>query len=147
ATLNYQYQAFGVPGLGLKRGLADNLVIAPYATTLALAVRPRAALENLRALRRERGEGPFGFYEALDYTRDRRVEKRRPALVRSYMAHHQGMSLIALANCLCGNLMVRRCHAEAMVRATELLLQERMPRNAPLVNPPHEEAPPTTAVR
>jgi cyclic beta-1,2-glucan synthetase len=132
AALDYQYQSFGVPGLGLKRGLGQNLVIAPYATALALAVRPRAALENFRRLRAEQVEGSFGFYEAIDYTRDRLVEKRQPAVVRSYMAHHQGMSLTALVNCVLGEPLVRRFHAEPIVRATELLLQERVPRSAPL---------------
>jgi len=131
-ALDYQYQSFGVPGLGLKRGLGQNLVIAPYATALALAVRPHAALDNIRAFVADNAEGRYGLYEALDFTRDRMVEKRRPALVRSYMAHHQGMSLVAMANCLFGNHMVRRFHREPMVRATELLLQERVPSSAPL---------------
>jgi cyclic beta-1,2-glucan synthetase len=139
AGLDYQYQSFGVPGLGLKRGLADNLVIAPYATALALLVRPRAALENFRALRTEKAEGAYGFYEAVDYTRDRRIERRRPAVVRCFMAHHQGMSLLALANCLLGEPMIRRFHSESMVRATELLLQERVPRSAPLEAPHQQE--------
>src|SRR5207253_2907024 len=131
-ALDYQYQSFGVPGLGLKRGLGQNLVIAPYATALALAVGPHAALANFRRLKMEGVDGPHAFYEAIDYTRDRLVEKRRPAIVRSYMAHHQGMSLVALANCLLGEPMVRRFHAEPIVRATELLLQERVPQSAPL---------------
>ncbi len=139
AALDYQYQSFGVPGLGLKRGLAQNLVIAPYATALAVAVRRRAALENFRRLRAENAGGRFGFYEALDFTRDRLTEKRRPAVVRSFMAHHQGMSLVALANCLFGEPMVRRFHAEPMVRATELLLQERVPLSAPLIEPHGDE--------
>ncbi|MCS6852425.1 MAG: glycosyl transferase family 36 [Gemmataceae bacterium] len=133
AHLDYQYQSFGVPGLGLKRGLGKDLVIAPYATALALAVRPRAAVANFAALAAAKGEGPFGFYEAIDHTRDRLSEKRRPAVVRSYMAHHQGMTLVALVNCLLGEPMPRRLHAEPMVRATELLLQEKLPAAAPLV--------------
>jgi cyclic beta-1,2-glucan synthetase len=98
--LDYQYQSFGVPGLGLKRGLARDLVIAPYATALALLIRPREALHNLTALSAEGGEGRYGFYEAIDYTRDRLLKKRRSWVIRSYMAHHQGMSLLALTNCL-----------------------------------------------
>jgi cyclic beta-1,2-glucan synthetase len=147
AALDYQYQAFGVPGLGLKRGLGDSLVIAPYATTLALIVRPRAALENIHALRNEGAENQYGFYEALDFTRDRRIEKRRPAMVRSYMVHHQGMSLVALVNYLNANTMVRRFHSEPMVRATELLLQERVPRKAPLMQPHGDETGPAPLVR
>jgi cellobiose phosphorylase len=146
-ALDYQYQAFGVPGLGLKRGLVDNLVIAPYATALALAVRPGAALENVQALKRENADARFGLYEAIDFTRDRLEEKRRPAIVRSFMAHHQGMSLLALVNCLCGNIMVERFHSEPMVRATELLLQERLPRNAPLMHPHSDETAPAPLVR
>jgi cyclic beta-1,2-glucan synthetase len=140
AALDYQYQSFGVPGLGLKRGLSNDLVIAPYATALALMVRPHAALANFRALTAERGEGPYGYYEAIDYTRDRLLEKRRSAAVRSFMAHHQGMSLLAAANCLLGDPLPRRFHAEPMVRATELLLQERVPRIAPLVEPHGDES-------
>jgi cyclic beta-1,2-glucan synthetase len=139
-ALDYQYQSFGVPGLGLKRGLGQNLVIAPYATALALLARPHAAVENLRRLRAEDAEGDFGFYEALDYTRDRMTENRRPAVVRSYMAHHQGMSLTALADCLLGERFVRRFHTEPMVRATELLLQERVPWSAPLQEGYRDEA-------
>jgi len=140
AALDYQYQSFGVPGLGLKRGLGDNLVIAPYATALALPIAGHAALANFRHLRAEGAEGPFGLYEAVDYTRDRLAEKRRPVIVRSYMAHHQGMSLLAMANCLLGSPVVRRFHADPTVRATELLLQERVPRAAPLHEPDGENA-------
>jgi cyclic beta-1,2-glucan synthetase len=147
AALDYQYQSFGVPGLGLKRGLARDLVIAPYATALALAVHPRAALANFRALAGQRADGPYGFYEAVDFTRDRLLEKRGSAVVRSFMAHHQGMGLVALANCLLGEPMPRRFHAEPMVRATELLLQERLPASAPLLHPHGDEALPPPVVR
>src|SRR5205807_3907846 len=136
-----------VPGLGLERGLSRDLVITPYATALALLVRPHAGCENLRALSGERAEGAYGLYEAVDYTRDRLREKRRSAVVRSYMAHHQGMSLLALANCLFHEPMPRRFHAEPMVRATELLLQERVPQVAPLVAPHGDEALPPPVVR
>jgi cyclic beta-1,2-glucan synthetase len=147
AALDYQYQSFGVPGLGLKRGLSRDLVIAPYATALALLVRPHAARDNFRALAADRGEGAFGFYEAIDYTRDRLREKRRSAVVRSYMSHHQGMTLLALADCLLDRRMVQRFHAEPMVRATELLLQERVPRVAPVVDLHEDETGPTPVVR
>src|SRR5262249_58723293 len=136
-------------GLGLKRGLAKDLVIAPYATALALTTHPRAAADNFRALAAEKGEGTYGFYEALDYTRDRlpqeprarkaKPQGRGPAVVRSYMAHHQGMSLVALANCLLNEPMPRRFHAEPLVRATELLLQERGPPPPPPVHPHRDE--------
>ena len=128
ASFDYQYQSFGVPGLGLKRGLGQDLVVAPYATALAASVQPRAALENFRRLALEGAAGLYGFYESVDYTRSRLPEGKRSLVVRCFMAHHQGMSLIALANCLLGEPMPRRFHAEPMVRATELLLQERVPR-------------------
>jgi cyclic beta-1,2-glucan synthetase len=147
AALDYQYQSFGVPGLGLKRGLGESLVIAPYATALALLVRPRAALENFRSLRGVGAEGPYGFYEAMDYSRDRLAGQRRPAVVRSFMAHHQGMSLLALADCLQGERMVHRFHAEPIIRATELLLQERVPAAAPLLEAHGDEAAPRPVVR
>jgi cyclic beta-1,2-glucan synthetase len=126
-ALNYQYRAFGVPGLGLKPGLGSDLVVAPYATVLALAVAPGTALANLRALAREGMDGRFGYYEAIDYTPTRVPPGRNAVVVRAFMAHHQGMSLVALDNALHGDAMVRRFHAEPRIRATELLLQERVP--------------------
>src|SRR5262249_39399260 len=140
AELNYQYQAFGTPGLGLKRGLTKDMVIAPYATLLAAGIVPAAAVRNLDRLAREGGQGTPGFYEALDYTRERVPPSARCAVVKCFMAHHQGMSLLALANCLLGDPMPRRLHAEPMVRATELLLQERIPQDVPLTEPPRDEA-------
>ncbi len=127
ASLDYQYQAFGVPGLGLKRGLANDLVVAPYATALAATVCPRDAVVNLQRLAAEGGLGAHGFYEAIDYTAERLPAGRRSMTVRSFMAHHQGMSLVALVNCLLDDPMPRRFHAEPMVRAADLLLQERVP--------------------
>src|SRR5262249_32204005 len=91
---DYDYQAFGVPGLGLKRGLERDLVIAPYATALASMIRPREALENFRRLATEGGEGAYGFYEAIDYTPDRLTKGKRAIIVQTYMAHHQGMSVV-----------------------------------------------------
>jgi len=131
-AMNYQYRAFGVPGLGLKTGLAEDLVIAPYATVLALAVRPAEALANLQAMIDDGMFGAYGLYEAADYTPSRLPPGQRRALIRSYMAHHQGMSLLTLANLLHGNLMQRRFHAEPSVQAAEPLLQERVPQAPPL---------------
>ncbi|MGH7170837.1 MAG: glucoamylase family protein, partial [Gemmataceae bacterium] len=145
ASFDYQYQTFGVPTLGLKRGLAQELVIAPYATALAAVVRPHDALRNFRHLAAEGALGKYGYYEALDYTRGRLMENHRSLVVRCYMAHHQGMSLTALANCLLGEVMVRRFHAEPMVRATELLLQERVPSIGVPVDTPDEESVPRPA--
>ena len=130
---DYQYQAFGVPGLGLKQGLEKDHVVAPYATVMAAMLAPREALENLRRLAAEGAEGAYGLYEALDYTRDRVPKGERRVVVRSFMAHHQGMSLVALANTLLQDVMPRRFHAEPMVRAVDLLLQERVPSDPPFV--------------
>jgi cyclic beta-1,2-glucan synthetase len=125
--LNYQYQAFGTPSLGLKRGLGKDLVVAPYATGLAFMVSPAEALHNLYRLRKEDAEGRFGWYEALDFTAERLPKGRRSVQVKCFMAHHQGMVLLSLNNCLMNDPMPRRFHLEPMVRATELLLQERIP--------------------
>ncbi|MDQ3586014.1 MAG: hypothetical protein M3407_09610 [Acidobacteriota bacterium] len=137
--LNYQYGPFGVPGLGLKRGLSEDLVVAPYATMLAAMVEPRHALENLRRLTREGALARYGFYEAIDYTRERLPQNQKRVLVRAFMTHHQGMSLVALDNLLNANIMQRRFHSEPLVQATELILQERIPRDAPLTRPRAEE--------
>ena len=139
ADLNYQYQAFGVPGLGLKRGLARDLVIAPYASFLALATCPHLVARNLQRLTQEGTESTYGYYEAIDFTRDRLEAGQHAAIVKCFMAHHQGMSLLALANRLLQDIMPRRLHAEPMVRAAELLLQERFPQELPLAQPPREE--------
>jgi cyclic beta-1,2-glucan synthetase len=128
AQLNYQYRAFGVPGLGFKRGLADDLVIAPYASALALMVAPRAACANLHELARSGLLGPYGFYEAVDYTAARVPTDKDHVVVRSVMAHHQGMTLLAIAYTLLGRPMQRRFAAAPSFRATELLLQEHVPR-------------------
>jgi len=131
--LNYQYQLFGVPDLGLKQGLGEQRVVAPYATFLALPFVPEAAWRNLRALRQQGALDGFGFYEALDYTPDRRPRGQRAGIVRSFMAHHQGMSLAALDNYLHQSPLLRRFHADQRIAALELLLQERVPHHAPLV--------------
>ena len=133
--LDYQYQSFGVPGLGLKRGLAKDLVIAPYASLLAVMVDAGAAVANFAELREADGEGPYGFYEALDYTPDRLDRDEKCKVVRSYMAHHQGMGLCALANRLRADLHCRRLRLEPAVRSAELLLQERVPHDAPTFRP------------
>ncbi len=126
--LSYQYRAFGVPGLGLKRGLADDLVVAPYASALALMVAPEAACLNLQRLAAAGAEGQFGFHEAIDYTPARQRRGETHALLRSYMAHHQGMSLLALAYLLLDRPMQKRFASDPLFQATLLLLQERIPR-------------------
>jgi len=125
--LNYQYRAFGVPGLGLKRGLGDDLVIAPYASALALMVMPEAACQNLQRLAADGLEGRYGMYEAIDYTPGRLPRGQDSAIVRSFMAHHQGMSLLALAYLLLDRPMQKRFASDPLFQATALLLQERVP--------------------
>ncbi|MDN5881020.1 MAG: cyclic beta 1-2 glucan synthetase, partial [Nitrosospira sp.] len=125
---NYQYRAFGVPGLGLKRGLGGDLVIAPYASVLALMIAPEAACRNLQQLAAEDVVGKFGFYEAVDYTPSRLRHGETRAVVRSFMAHHQGMSLLSLASLLLNRPMQRRFESEPSFQATMLLLQERIPK-------------------
>ncbi len=126
--LNYQYRAFGVPGLGLKRGLAEDLVIAPYATAMALLIAPREACMNLQRLADEGREGAYGFYESVDYTPTRLPPDEKSATIRSFMAHHQGMSLLALVNILRDYPMQRRFMACPLLKAADLLLQERVPK-------------------
>jgi cyclic beta-1,2-glucan synthetase len=126
---DYRYHAFGVPDLALRPGQESHLVIAPYASVLALMTDPKAATANLK---RQAAEGLLtrhGFYEAVDFTTTRTV-------VRSYMAHHQGMSLLSLDNVLNGSCMQERFHLEPMVQATELLLHERIGRAVPVEKPP-----------
>lgn len=135
----YQYSNFGVPGLGLKRGLSENAVIAPYATGLAAMVDPQAARDNYRRLAELGALGRYGFYEALDYTRARLAESETVAIVRSFMAHHQGMTIVSIANALHDGRMRERFHREPMIQACELLLQERMPRNVAVAHPRAEE--------
>ncbi len=126
--LNYQYRAFGVPGLGLRRGLAEDLVIAPYASALALMVAPEEACLNLQRLAADGFEGRYGFYEAIDYTPSRQPRGQSSAVVRSFMAHHQGMSLLALAYLLLDRPMQKRFESDPLFQATMLLLQERIPK-------------------
>jgi len=128
--LNYQYRAFGVPGLGLKRGLGEDLVIAPYATMLALPIEPRQACENLQRMAAEGWEGAYGFYEAVDYTPSRLPPDESRVIIRSFMVHHQGMSLLALVNVLKGFPMQRRFMACPLLKAANLLLQEQVPKTA-----------------
>ena len=137
--LTYQYSNFGVPGLGFKRGLGEDLVIAPYATALAAMVDPAAAAANFTRLAGIGGLGHYGFYEALDFTPSRLPDGQARAVVRAYMAHHQGMTIVALANALLDGLMRTRFHAEPMIQATELLLQERTPRDVAVAHPRTEE--------
>ena len=136
----YQYSSFGIPALALKHGLGDSTVMAPYATALAAMVDPAAAAHNFVRLAAAGGSGQYGFYEALDYTVGRLPEGSTYAVVRAYMAHHQGMSIVAIADAVGGGAMRRRFHAEPMIEATDLLLQERMPHDVALAEPIIETA-------
>jgi cyclic beta-1,2-glucan synthetase len=138
ASLNYQYRAFGVPGLGSKRGLADDLVIAPYASALALMFAPEESCANLQRLAEDGLAGTFGLYEAVDYTPARVQRGQSSAIVRSFMAHHQGMILLALDHVLLGRPMQRRFESDPLFKASLLLLQERIPRAAALYSHPTE---------
>ncbi|MGZ6312038.1 MAG: GH36-type glycosyl hydrolase domain-containing protein [Candidatus Limnocylindrales bacterium] len=143
----YQYSSFGVPGLGLKRGLSEDVVVAPYATALGAMIQPEAAVRNFARLRDSGAAGRYGFREALDYTARRLPEGASVAIVKSYMAHHQGMALVALGNVLNDRAMVERFHADPIVEATELLLQERMPRDVLVARPRAEEVKSAADVR
>jgi cellobiose phosphorylase len=135
ANLDYQYRAFGVPGLGFKRGLGDDTVIAPYATVMALMIEPEEAYENIRSLKANGYEGRWGFYEAIDYTPARMPRGQTEVVIKSYMAHHQGMSLLSLTYFLLGQPMQKRFEAEPQFKATLLLLQEKIPRTTTFYAP------------
>lgn len=124
---SYQYRAFGVPGLGFKRGLDEDLVIAPYASIMAIAIDPKAVIKNLNDLIDHKMFGLYGFYEALDFTESRLLVNEDAAIVGEYMAHHQGMLIMALDNYLHGDIMVTRMHADTRIQSVELLLQEQVP--------------------
>jgi len=135
----YQYSNFGVPGLGLKRGLSGDAVIAPYATALAAMVDPQQARRNYARLAAIGASGRYGFYEALDFTRTRLPAEDIVAIVRTFMAHHQGMTIVAIANTLLDGRMRLRFHREPMIIASELLLQERTPEDVVIAYPRVEE--------
>ncbi|MDR3629118.1 MAG: glucoamylase family protein [Desulfocapsaceae bacterium] len=133
----YQYRAFGVPALGLKRGLEEQPVVAPYATLLALSLAPGMAVQNLRHLAGYDLLGDYGYFEAMDFSRQSQrdpsgKDRKRGVVIKAYMAHHQGMAFLALTNFLHDNPFPRRFHGDPRVRAFEALLQERIPSLPPL---------------
>ncbi|MDO9416651.1 GH36-type glycosyl hydrolase domain-containing protein [Pararhizobium sp.] len=136
--LTYQYTNFGVPTLGLKRGLGQNAVIAPYASLLASMYDPKAALANLERLRALGALGVYGFHDAVDFTPTRVPENQTYAIVRNYMAHHHGMSIAAVANVVFQGRLRERFHADPVIEAAELLLQEKAPRDIPVINAKRE---------
>ncbi|MBL7232141.1 GH36-type glycosyl hydrolase domain-containing protein [Komagataeibacter oboediens] len=131
----YQYSNFGIPGLGLKRGLGMDTVVAPYATMLAAMIDPQKAVANLHTLERTGALGRYGLYEALDYTPDRVPDSQRVAIIRAYMAHHQGMSILAVADAIMNGVMRARFHDDPVIASAELLLQERAPRTGAVARP------------
>jgi len=135
----YQYRAFGVPGLGLKRGLSEDIVVSPYSTFLAMMVDLKESLKNIETLEAIGLRGEFGFYEAIDYTPERLSEDEDSHIVKSFLAHHQGMTLLALNNVLNSNIMQERFHRDTLVRSSELLLQERIPQEIKIVIPHQAE--------
>lgn len=147
AHLTYQYSPFGVPGLGIVRGLANNVVIAPYATGLASMIDPGAAAANYARLASLGAQGRYGFYESVDFTPSRLPENTDHAVIHCYMAHHQGMTIVAIHNSVYGGAMRDRFHAEPLVRATDLLLQERAPRDIPISHARREEVDAASGVR
>ncbi len=135
ANMNYQYRGFGVPGLGFRRDLDEDLVVSPYASLLALPMYPQAVMRNIAQLVERQMLGNYGFYEAIDYTHSRLHLGQESAIVHSYMVHHQGMILLALTNYLQDEAIVRRFHADPRVQSAELLLQEQVPQQAPVEIP------------
>lgn len=138
AQMNYQYKAFGVPGLGLKRGLIQDLVISPYSTFLALMVMPVESAANLKTMQECGFAGRYGLYEAIDFTPDRLAVTEKFRIIKSFMAHHQGMSFLSLTNVLENNILQQRLHTNPLVQSVDLLLQERIP-DAIKFTPPIEE--------
>lgn len=128
SNLTYQYRAFGVPGLGFKRGLGQDLVIAPYATVMSLMVRPEESYANLRRMKEDGFEGRYGFYEAVDFTPARLARGQSKAIIKTFMVHHQGMSLLSLAYLLLDRPMQKRFEADAQFQTALLLLQEQVPK-------------------
>jgi cyclic beta-1,2-glucan synthetase len=135
ANQNYQYRAFGVPGLGFKRGLGDDMVVAPYASMMAIGYNPHIVAQNLASLMEYECFGMYGLYESIDFTPDRVPVGEASAVVHEYMTHHQGMILMALANYFRKDIMVRRMHSDPRIQSVELLLQEQIPQAVPLQNP------------
>ncbi|KOA20799.1 N,N'-diacetylchitobiose phosphorylase [Clostridium homopropionicum DSM 5847] len=127
-SLNYQYKAFGIPGIGLKRGLKNELVVSPYSTILALQVDLTGGLKNIERLIGEGLEGKYGLYEAIDYTKERMQKEKLSSIVKCFMVHHEGMSLMSIDNVLNKNILRERFHRISEVKATELLLQEKVPK-------------------
>ena len=127
---NYQYKSFGVPWLGLKRGLEDDMVVAPYSVFLSLNYVPKQAIENLKELEKENMCDKYGFYESIDYTISRLKYGKKYEPVKTYMAHHQALSLLSINNFINNNILVKRFMDNPEIEAIDILLQERIPEKA-----------------
>ena len=138
-ALNYQYKAFGVPDIGFKRGLGNELVVAPYATILALTTDPKGVMENILRLKEEGMDGDYGLYESVDFTPVRVALYGQRSIIRSFMVHHQGMSILALCNYFYDDIMQKRFHANPVIKSAEVLLQEKMPSKVDITKE-HREA-------
>lgn len=139
ANMNYQYRAFGVPKLGFKRDLSEDLVVSPYASLIGLSLQPQAVMNNIMHFYDLKMLGPYGFYEAVDFTQTRLPSGQHSAIVQSYMTHHQGMILLAICNYLLDDTMIRRFHVDEHIQSVELLLQEKIPQNAQFAYPHQED--------
>jgi cyclic beta-1,2-glucan synthetase len=137
--MNYQYGPFGVPGLGLKRGLSQDYVISPYSSLLSSMVLPNESIQNIKDLIGYKFLTEYGFYEAIDYTENRLPPNQSYAIIKNFMAHHQGMSLIALDNILHSNIVRERFHNDPIIKTSELLLQERVPQRVSITHPRKDE--------
>lgn len=124
---NYQYKAFGTPWLGLKRGLADEMVVSSYGGILAINEMPKEEIKNLKCLEKEGMYDKFGFYESIDYTPERVEKGKNSAVVKTYMAHHQGLILLSINNLFCHNILQQRFMQNPEIAAVSILLQETMP--------------------
>ena len=143
-NLNYQYKAFGVPELGLKRGLGNDMVVTPYASILALGIDPVSVAANIRELEEKGMDGSYGLFEAIDFTPSRLGRDSEFNIVKSYMAHHQGMSMMALNNFFNSDIMQQRFHADPVIKSAELLLQEKSPEKALLAKEYRDESYPVS---
>ena len=143
---NYQYKSFGIPWLGLKRGLADEMVVAPYGSILAITQEPKNVVNNIKELEKQGMLGDYGFYEAIDYTPSRLKPKQKREIIKTYMAHHQGLILVSIANLLKDNKMPKRFMQNSEIQAVSILLEERMPENM-IITKQRKEKPPKLVYR
>ena len=125
SAYNYQYKAFGVPGLGLKRGLEDELVVSPYSTVISMEYDIRRGIDNLKRLMRRGLLGKYGFFDAIDFTKGRMVRNKQSMIIKNYMVHHNGMVMMALDNIINNDVFKKRFHSISEVKAYEILLKEK----------------------